>query len=217
MKSWFTIDGDLSPINFEGDSSFRYPEELVEIILDEYSKPGDYVLDPFCGFGTTLLVCSKMNRIGVGFERNREIYEYARRAISPPNEIHNDNVENIDSYSLPLFDLLLCSPPFMSFRENILLDVEHYNQDLLSIFKHIHPTLKKDAFVIVETVNLRKSAGITVPRAFELMLTLSKLFVFEKEYVCCNTSESQIVEGYHHSYLMVFRNRANRVGEANRI
>ena len=207
MKSWLSINEDLPPINFEGDSSFRFPEQLVEIILNEFSKPGDHVLDPFCGFGTTLVVCAKMNRVGVGFEKKRTIFEFARRAVKPPNRIYNDNAENIDKYSFPLFDLLLCSPPFRSFRDNVLLDIETYYHDLLNIFKHIRPVLKRDAFVIVETINLQRSSGITIPRAFKLMFTLSQLFEFEKEYICCNTSDSQIAEGYHHSYLMVFRNR----------
>ncbi|MBV8555499.1 MAG: site-specific DNA-methyltransferase [Planctomycetaceae bacterium] len=48
-----------------------YPEELVAFFLECYTDPGDRVLDPFLGSGTTLKVCQTMGRSGVGFEINR--------------------------------------------------------------------------------------------------------------------------------------------------
>lgn len=45
-----------------------YPEELVAFFLESYTSPGDTVLDPFLGSGTTLKVCRVMGRNGVGYE-----------------------------------------------------------------------------------------------------------------------------------------------------
>ncbi|MUV57753.1 site-specific DNA-methyltransferase [Halogeometricum sp. CBA1124] len=45
-----------------------YPEELVYALLYTFSNPGDTVLDPFLGSGTTLKVARKMDRVGVGYE-----------------------------------------------------------------------------------------------------------------------------------------------------
>jgi len=42
----------------------RFPFEIVEAILERYTKPGDSVFDPFCGSGTTL-VASLAHRRGV--------------------------------------------------------------------------------------------------------------------------------------------------------
>jgi DNA modification methylase len=33
----------------------RFPSEIVEAVLESYTKPGDSVFDPFCGSGTTLV------------------------------------------------------------------------------------------------------------------------------------------------------------------
>lgn len=49
-----------------------YPEELVAFFLECYTDPGDRVLDPFLGSGTTLKVCQTMGRQGIGFEMNKE-------------------------------------------------------------------------------------------------------------------------------------------------
>ena len=48
------------------DDDVRYAPALVEHFVDEYTQPGDIVFDPFCGFGTTLLVAEAMGRVGCG-------------------------------------------------------------------------------------------------------------------------------------------------------
>jgi modification methylase len=49
-----------------------YPEELVAFFIESYTDPGDAVLDPFLGSGTTLKVCKTMKRKGFGFEVHEE-------------------------------------------------------------------------------------------------------------------------------------------------
>lgn len=49
-----------------------YPEELVAFFLESYTSPGDLVVDPFLGSGTTLKVCRVMGRQGVGYEVHEE-------------------------------------------------------------------------------------------------------------------------------------------------
>jgi len=46
------------------------PIPLFEWILKNYSEPGEIVLDPFLGSGTTLRACRETGRIGLGFEIN---------------------------------------------------------------------------------------------------------------------------------------------------
>jgi site-specific DNA-methyltransferase (adenine-specific) len=48
----------------------KLPDELVEKLLNYSSKPGDLVLDPFMGNGTTAVACTKLNRNYIGFEIN---------------------------------------------------------------------------------------------------------------------------------------------------
>src|SRR5205814_783035 len=44
------------------------PEQLLGRILRVSSNPGDVVLDPFAGSGTTLVVAKKLGRRWLGFE-----------------------------------------------------------------------------------------------------------------------------------------------------
>ena len=48
------------------------PEELLRRVLLSCTKPGDVVLDPFLGSGTTLAVARQLGRIGIGVESDAE-------------------------------------------------------------------------------------------------------------------------------------------------
>ena len=67
----------------EKKNSTKLPDELVEKLIRYSSKPGDVILDPFMGNGTTAVACIKLNRKYLGFEIN-------------PNakEIINQNIQN---------------------------------------------------------------------------------------------------------------------------
>lgn len=216
MRSWFAIDGDLDPIDFDGNTDVRFPEALVEAMVGLFSLRGDHVLDPFCGFGTTLNVCSRMGRIGVGFERDERIYRYARQTVVAPGRLYHDLAQNISTYALPKFDLLLGSPPFRSFRDDTDVESEEYYRDLITVFRALRPHVKAGGYVVLEAVNLLGDGRPSVPRAFRCALALTELFAFEREYVCCNRGETEVSHGYHHSYLLVFRNtlQSTMAGEA---
>ena len=59
-----------------------FPEKLVEPCIKAGSKPGDLVLDPFCGSGTVGRVARQLNRRFVGTELNRAYLALAVRRLS---------------------------------------------------------------------------------------------------------------------------------------
>ncbi len=58
------------------------PEALLWRILTATSKPGDVVLDPFLGTGTTAAVAKRLGRHFVGVERDRDYAEHARKRVA---------------------------------------------------------------------------------------------------------------------------------------
>ncbi len=44
------------------------PEALLERIIESSSSPGDVVLDPFCGCGTTIAVAQRLGRTWIGID-----------------------------------------------------------------------------------------------------------------------------------------------------
>jgi hypothetical protein len=57
------------------------PPDLAERCILAGSRPGDTVLDPFAGAGTTLLVADRLRRSAVGCELNPAYAELARNRV----------------------------------------------------------------------------------------------------------------------------------------
>ena len=70
--------------NFEERTSHpaQYPEELVERIVLAGTNPGEVVLDPFMGSGTSAAVAKKLGRHYIGFETVAEYCEIANDRLS---------------------------------------------------------------------------------------------------------------------------------------
>jgi site-specific DNA-methyltransferase (adenine-specific) len=70
-----TVDSlwdDIPPINSQARERLGYPtqkpEALLERIIEASTRPGDTVLDPFCGCGTTIAAAQKLDRRWIGID-----------------------------------------------------------------------------------------------------------------------------------------------------
>ena len=116
-KSWFEVNGTLRRIDFDGDSHFRFPDEVAERVLNTYSEKNHWVLDPFAGFGTTLHVAQSMGRNAVGIELDAKRAEFAKKGLIEPNKVIQNRAENVGNLKgTYIFDLVFTSPPYMSVR-----------------------------------------------------------------------------------------------------
>jgi DNA modification methylase len=59
-----------------------FPESLVEPCIGLTTRPGDPILDPFFGSGTTGLVAARMGRKFLGIELNPEYVDIAKRRLT---------------------------------------------------------------------------------------------------------------------------------------
>lgn len=67
----------VTPQSYSGAHFATWPEKLVEIMVKAGSRPGDLVLDPFAGSGTTGRVCARLGRRFVGLDLNPEYFKLA--------------------------------------------------------------------------------------------------------------------------------------------
>jgi len=58
------------------------PEKLMTHLVRRFSNPGDLILDPFCGSGTTGVACIQTGRRFIGIEIEQKYAAIARRRIS---------------------------------------------------------------------------------------------------------------------------------------
>ena len=66
------------------------PEALVAWFIKTYTHPGDLVLDPTAGSGTTLVAAKRLGRRSLGFETDAGMVGKARtRLVSMPQEVRS--------------------------------------------------------------------------------------------------------------------------------
>jgi site-specific DNA-methyltransferase (adenine-specific) len=61
--------------------SATFPKALPEWFIKLFTRPGDWVLDPFMGSGTTNLVARQLGRNSVGIDSLREYVELAEKYL----------------------------------------------------------------------------------------------------------------------------------------
>lgn len=89
----------------QGDGHLAmFPLELPRRLITMFSFPGETVLDPFLGSGTTIKAAMELERIGVGYEINREFKSAicARLGLESPT-LWGENVEFVDSQGVAAF------------------------------------------------------------------------------------------------------------------
>jgi modification methylase len=73
------------------------PEALLHRVLTASSKPGDVILDPFFGSGTTGAVAKRLRRRFIGLERDSSYADVARRRIAAVRPADDDVVGALPS------------------------------------------------------------------------------------------------------------------------
>ena len=101
------------PAEFQ-DQDLRYTEELVAHFLRQFTRPGDTVLDPFAGYGTTLIVAEAMDRAPYGIEIDARRAAYIRTRLQNPAGLIHGDTRKILSYQLPPIAFSITSPPYMA-------------------------------------------------------------------------------------------------------
>jgi len=60
------------------------PLDLMMWLVETYTNPGDLVIDPFMGAGTTALACARTGRRFVGIEREQRYFDMAVERLKAP-------------------------------------------------------------------------------------------------------------------------------------
>ena len=72
--------------------STQKPESLLHRIIISSSNPGDIILDPFFGTGTTGAVAKKLSRSFIGIERDNKYISHAQKRIDKVIPFENESI-----------------------------------------------------------------------------------------------------------------------------
>lgn len=196
------------PPEFQADD-VRFPERLVEHFLNEFTCEGGIVLDPFAGYGTTLLVTESMGRVGYGVEFNERKAHYVQGLLQHPERLVHGDARRLAEYGLPSIDLCLTSPPYTTRtdEDNPFTDYSEkgngyaaYLNEIGNIFAGVARLMKPSARTVIEIANMKDESGVT-PLAWDVAAQVSKILHFDGETVICWDKYGY---GYDHSYCLVF-------------
>ncbi len=83
-----------------------FPEEIPYRLIRMFSYPGDLVLDPFVGIGTTAKVARALGRHFIGYDIHTEYLKTARRRIQEPLHLRKQLVATFNKMSVTDRDYL---------------------------------------------------------------------------------------------------------------
>lgn len=85
---WGTLDGAYPGVpGRESGGGRGKPAWLMNALVRDYSKPGDVVCDPLCGWGATLTAALSLGRTAIGSEVDADAYTESVRRLTRPLQI----------------------------------------------------------------------------------------------------------------------------------
>ncbi len=100
MRSDWEIPICLGNERIKGDDgekahSTQKPEALLYRVILSSTKPGDVVLDPFLGTGTTMAVAKKLGRSSIGIEKDKSYVKVAQKRLDSIEEVKDELLTTI--------------------------------------------------------------------------------------------------------------------------
>jgi len=156
----------------------HFTEALAASIIGYASRPGELVLDPFAGYGTTMVVAERLGRRGIGIELMQDHFEIARSRIGERARLILGDARNVSRLVDEPVDLVLTSPPYMASRnhpQNPLTgyatddgDYEVYLDELGSIFGQLADLLRPGGQLVVNVANVVATDGSVTTLASDM-------------------------------------------------
>lgn len=210
----------------QGDQEYvgATPSYVIWNLLQRYTKPGDLVVDPMCGSGTTLDVCKDTGRQGRGFD------------LAP----FRDDIVRADSRHIPLksatVDFAFIDPPYSTHVKYSgdprcigELDAAEpgYYESLDKVFAEMARILKPGGHAAVYVSDSWRKGKPFCPIGFELFARMREKLT-PVDIVCVTRHNRKLKRGNWHkaavegnfflrgfNYLMIFR-KSEQKGPASK-
>lgn len=169
-------DGNVDDIHFT--------EALAESVILHTTDPGDVVLDPFAGYGTTLVVADRLGRRAIGVELLAEHVQIARSRAGADVRIVHGDARQLATLVDEAIDLVFTSPPYMpsvDHPENPLTgyttddgDYPTYLRELGAIFAQAATLLRPAGQLVVNVADVVGRDGRVTPLASDIAQVIAE-------------------------------------------
>ncbi len=170
---------DIAAERPEGTSDdIHFTEALAASVIGHASQPGELVLDPFAGYGTTVMVADRLGRRAIGIELVPEHLEIARQRTGGRVRLIEGDARELSRLVDEPVDLVFTSPPYMASKDhpqNPLTgyatddgDYLAYLSELGLIFAQVANMLRPGGQLVLNVANVIGTDGSVTPLASDV-------------------------------------------------
>jgi len=238
-SSWLRLDAQdpafALPADLRARDAFAGRDigwiEQMRPFIGEFSRPGERVLDPFAGLGTTLLAAALERRRGEGWELDPQRVVLARERLQRHGigdaVLTEGSIERPHAGAAPDVGLVLTNVPYFAARSGLatqthaqqLYGSASYAEHLRMLgecFHRARERLRPGGYCIAMAQNLRIGA-LMLPLAWDLARVLASLFELCDERVLLYPSrklrggDDPGTSDRSHEYALVLRKHSEPV------
>lgn len=187
---------------YRGNWSPYIPRNLIL----RYSKPKDWILDPFLGSGTTLIESKLLNRNALGIDINPQALLIAEKNLNFTCEseakivIKEGDATNLAFVKTEKIDFICMHPPYaniIKYSKDIvgdisLLDAENFIIKMKKVATESYRVLKRGNYCAIMIGDIRKHGNV-IPLGFQVMNCFleegfkSKEIIIKEQHNCHST------------------------------
>jgi DNA modification methylase len=189
------------------------PPHLLGRLIAFFTQPGDMVLDPFAGTGTSLVAASLLNREAVGFEANPDwielYYEICDRENIAKQKMVQGNCDHLVKFLPPdSADFIIIDPPnpihVQEWAGPVRLNkppLEAFFDFMNTFLVHCYKVLRPKKYLAVFTHNLYYKSNYYYLTPYYAAAAEDAGFVLKGEKIYENKAEKMRPYGYPHTYV----------------
>jgi DNA modification methylase len=175
----------------------KFPEKIVRMFITFFTKPGELVVDPFLGSGSTIIAAKQSNRKAIGIELAEKYVKISRDRLNktiipsyPP--MYNTDVDNywkvVHGNSLeisnlwkknefPKIDFAITSPPYWSqLDRNEIRQKDRKTRGLDTKYSTVNPddlgnVKNYDEFLKLQKVVFDQVYDLMKPKGYLVLIT----------------------------------------------
>ena len=200
----------------------HFTESLAALVIEEFTTPGDLVLDPFAGFGTTLYVAERLDRRALGVELLPERAHRLTSRLSDAAVITTGDARHLTALlagqAAGDVALVLTSPPYMTRNdhpENPLDgyatttgDYESYLAEIGGVFAQVATLLRPGGHAVVNVANIQHR-GVLTPLAWDMAAVIARELTLVQECYLAWDRQPVDISG---DYCLVFQRPRSETG-----
>ena len=208
----------------------KFPEDLVQKFVENFTDPGQWVLDPMAGTGSSLVAAAACGRCAFGIELNPEFAQIARSRFQMMNTIQMVMGDARDPASYALLpqkvDYCITSPPYWDMLRMRGAETQRkrkaaglprwYSDDardlgnianygafldrLTEVYRQVIQHIKPGGYCTIIVKNVKKG-GRMYPLAWDLVHRMQPFCQFVGEQIWCQDDQRLAPFGYRYAWV----------------